>query len=281
VTKEEVITAIKECAEKLGHVPSRKELQKAAKISIRTVRKLFGTYTQALHECGMERRGSGYQVSLEELFAEWAMLVRRLGKIPTITDWELRAQHSIRPLVNRFSGWPKVPGGMLEYARKNGVESEWKDVLDLASAYVARRRGPTLTSAPTACTPSGQRTLPGLPGFKMPILPGLPIYGTPLMPAAMVTAPTNEAGVMFLFASMARELGYAALKVQTEFPDCIALRRVGHERSQLVRIECEYESKNFLAHLHDVKGCDMIVCWRHNWPECPLEVLELCNLVNG
>jgi hypothetical protein len=115
----------------------------------------------------------------------------------------------------------------------------------------------------------------------MPILPGLPIYGTPLMPAAMVTAPTNEAGVMFLFASMARELGYAALKVQTEFPDCIALRRVGHERSQLVRIECEYESKNFLAHLHDVKGCDMIVCWRHNWPECPLEVLELCNLVNG
>jgi len=24
-----------------------------------------------------------------------------------------------------------------------------------------------------------------------------------------------------------------------------------------------------------VKGCDMIICWKHNWPECPLEVLEL------
>jgi hypothetical protein len=27
--------------------------------------------------------------------------------------------------------------------------------------------------------------------------------------------------------------------------------------------------------MHDLKGCDMIVCWEHNWPECPLEVLEL------
>jgi len=23
----------------------------------------------------------------------------------------------------------------------------------------------------------------------------------------------------------------------------------------------------------------MIVCWKHNWPECPLEVLELSKLV--
>ena len=26
-------------------------------------------------------------------------------------------------------------------------------------------------------------------------------------------------------------------------------------------------------------GCDLIVCWRHNWPECPLEVLELSEAV--
>ena len=23
----------------------------------------------------------------------------------------------------------------------------------------------------------------------------------------------------------------------------------------------------------------MIVCWKHNWPECPLEVLELSKFV--
>jgi hypothetical protein len=93
--------------------------------------------------------------------------------------------------------------------------------------------------------------------------------------------PVNEAGVMLLFASLARDLGYAALKLQTCFPDSIALRRVDQERAQLVRIEFEYEGKNFLTHLHDLSGCDLIVCWRHNWPECPVEVLELSQLVGG
>jgi hypothetical protein len=27
-----------------------------------------------------------------------------------------------------------------------------------------------------------------------------------------------------------------------------------------------------------VEECDMIVCWRHNWEDCPLEVLELKSL---
>ena len=46
---------------------------------------------------------------------------------------------------------------------------------------------------------------------------------------------------------------------------------------QRVRIEFEYESRNFLKHLHEVKDCDVIVCWVHNWPECPewIEVVEL------
>jgi len=42
-----------------------------------------------------------------------------------------------------------------------------------------------------------------------------------------------------------------------------------------VRIEFEFASRNFKEHLHDPKGCDMIVCWEHNWPNCPLPVLEL------
>ena len=44
---------------------------------------------------------------------------------------------------------------------------------------------------------------------------------------------------------------------------------------QLVHIEFEFESKNFLLHMHEARGCDLIVCWKHNWAECPLEVIEL------
>jgi hypothetical protein len=36
-----------------------------------------------------------------------------------------------------------------------------------------------------------------------------------------------------------------------------------------------------LKHAHDVEKCDMIVCWIHNWPECPLEVVELRGLIGG
>jgi hypothetical protein len=50
---------------------------------------------------------------------------------------------------------------------------------------------------------------------------------------------------------------------------------IDEERCQLVKIEFEQESRNFLKHMHLASECDLIVCWKHNWPECPLEVIEL------
>jgi hypothetical protein len=96
-----------------------------------------------------------------------------------------------------------------------------------------------------------------------------------------VFAPTNEAGVLYLFGTMSERLGFLVLLVQTAFPDCEAMRVVGENRLQRVKIELEYQSRNFLKHMHDLKGCALIVCWEHNWPECPLEVLELKSLVES
>jgi len=31
--------------------------------------------------------------------------------------------------------------------------------------------------------------------------------------------------------------------------------------------------------MHPLDGCDGIVCWIHNWSECPLEVIELRKVV--
>ena len=59
------------------------------------------------------------------------------------------------------------------------------------------------------------------------------------------------------------------------------MRLVGPGKCQRVRIEFEYESRNFLRHMHEASRCDVIVCWVHNWPECPLEVIELSKLVIG
>ena len=58
-------------------------------------------------------------------------------------------------------------------------------------------------------------------------------------------------------------------------PDCTARRRVAGGRWESVRIEFEFRSRSFREHGHDAAGCDVIVCWEHDWADCPLEVLAL------
>ena len=97
----------------------------------------------------------------------------------------------------------------------------------------------------------------------------------------MAHAPTNEDGVIFLFGVMAAELGYRVERIQRGFPDCEAKREVAPGKWEWARIEFEYESRNFKEHRHDPAGCDVIVCWRHNWPDCPegIEVVELSRVL--
>jgi hypothetical protein len=108
-----------------------------------------------------------------------------------------------------------------------------------------------------------------------------PVMGEPFDRSPMTNAPVNELGVMVLFGMVAASLGLQVESVQGKFPDCVAKRQVAPGKWQYLRIEFEYESKNFKLHGHDPKGCDMIVCWRHNWKECPaeIEVVELSRLV--
>jgi hypothetical protein len=262
--REQIMTRIRECAEKIGHAPSLTELQKTTNISMRQIRKNFGFYRRALEACGLQRTGAGYIVREDVLFLEWAKVVRKLGKIPTGAEWEMSAECSTTPLRRRYGTFSQVPQGMMEYARRAGLESEWKDVMDIMSAHVQRVPAPDVTLKVISC-------MPPKPGA----LTNQPIYGTPLIPWALTYAPTNEIGVVYLFGTVARELGYAVTRMQTEFPDGEAMRKLDEDRWQRVRIEFEFESRNFLDHYHKAEDCDLIVCWKHNWAECPLEVLEL------
>ena len=86
-------------------------------------------------------------------------------------------------------------------------------------------------------------------------------------------APDNEQGVVFLFSHLARSrYGLRVERVQGAFPDCVAY--LGSKR---VRIEFEYRSRNFVAHRHDPKKCDWVVCWIHDWTVAPrrLRIVEL------
>jgi hypothetical protein len=76
---------------------------------------------------------------------------------------------------------------------------------------------------------------------------------------------------------VALELGFIVESVATGFPDCEAKRCVSRKQDlwERVRIEFEYQSRTFSDHGHDPNQCDLIVCWEGNWPDCPIEVLEL------
>jgi hypothetical protein len=80
---------------------------------------------------------------------------------------------------------------------------------------------------------------------------------------------------------VARELGFLVEAVQSGFPDCEAKRQIAPGKWQRVRIEFEFESRNFAEHGHRAAGCDVIVGWRHNWPDIPdhLEVVALSELL--
>jgi len=90
----------------------------------------------------------------------------------------------------------------------------------------------------------------------------------------LVYAPLNENGVVFLFGKVAEDLNMYVEEIKPGFPDCIARRFTGKGWERL-RVEFEFQSSNFKQHNHDPKDCDMIICWEHNWKDCPLEVIEL------
>ncbi len=94
-------------------------------------------------------------------------------------------------------------------------------------------------------------------------------------------APVNEQGVVYLFGVLHDSFDFKIESIQTGFPDCIARRQVSKNKWEEIRIEFEYESKSFVDHGHDVNGADMIICWKHNWKDCPedIEVIELSSIM--
>ncbi len=100
------------------------------------------------------------------------------------------------------------------------------------------------------------------------------IVGDVINYRGMVYGPANEMGVVALFAMICEELGFVIEEIKADFPDCLARKRVerGWER---VAIEFEYKSSNFKLHGHDPSMCNLIVCWKHDWEEATVPVLEL------
>lgn len=83
--------------------------------------------------------------------------------------------------------------------------------------------------------------------------------------------PENELGVIVLFGMQAQALGWQVKMMQATYPDAILL----DSQNQEWITEFEFLASNFLAHAHDHRACDLIVCWINDYKACPLPILEL------
>jgi hypothetical protein len=265
VTKQQMIQAMKKCAAELGRTPRKEELLRHLRVGETMLRLRFGNYTRALQQAGLHPAGHYKLLEMKDLFEDWAGVARKLARVPTMADYKKHSQYSFRPLLGRFGHWNRVPEGMQAFAESARLGRQWRDVLKVVKSDREKKKA----GANQQYVPMG----------KPRVWTDRPFFGPPAVRTAMAHGPVNEAGVIFLFGALAMQLGFMVLQMRTEFPDCEAMREVEPERLQRLLIEIEYESRNFLKHFHSVKGCDMIVCWIHNWPECPLEVVELRSVV--
>jgi len=273
--RDEVLNAIRAAAKSLGHPPSRSEFKAASGMTEYQVLKHFPSWREAVRAAGLEPNSTNVPINPEVLLEDWGDFVRSVRRIPTRDQYRRDGTYSPGVFEKRFGPWSAVPSKFREFA---DGKPEWADVLALLPIENARSHS---ASSLASAQPASTRSL--TEGHRHSKLDDRPTYGNPIDFRGLRHEPVNEQGVVFLFGMVARELGYHVEAVQTGYPDCEAKRQVDAGTWQRVRIEFEFESRNFRDHGHPPDGCDVIICWRHNWLECPphIEVVELSNVIQS
>jgi hypothetical protein len=309
ISKEQVISTLHRLATELGRAPTREELEQKGGISVGTVRRHFTRHRSAVRAAGLEPAPTGPPriIQNQDLLEDWGRVTRELNRMPTRPEYKITGRYAHRCMIDRFERWGLMPAAFIEAAAKGALRGEWKDVVEMIGSGPERARARWARKFMAATRKSMRApsvlmgpSKPGLPpplagmkcvtatmlavlvastvlggGFLRRVLPDRPLLGAPMHTAALAHEPVNEMGVSMLFAMMARDLGFILESVQAPFPDCRAKMEVMPGRWQDVRIEFEKDSRSFAEHGHDPKGCDMIVCWRHNWKACPKEMMVL------
>jgi hypothetical protein len=268
-TRDSIVEAAKRLRQNTGGSLSRVEFERATGISDYWVYRLFpeGGWSEVLHLAGLARHPQQHErVSDDALLAEYHRVATSYGEIPSWHKFASCASFSDHVYRKRFGG---IQGTLKRY--RSWLEAHEADSPLLATIDAKSKHEVPLPPSPASATgaipsPVGEWDKTG--GIE---------YGAPIDFRGLRHAPLNEQGVVYLFGMVSYELGFLVEAVHASFPDCEAKRCIDRTRNrwQRVRIEFEYRSSQFREHGHDPEGCDLIVCWEHDWSDCPLQVVEL------
>lgn len=252
-TRESLIAAVQRVAARTGRHVSREVFCRETGISDRQYLRLFGSYNGMIAASGLAPYTINRKVSSDTLLrALRDAWLANGGPVSRVCEGRIGPYPEL-VYRRRWGGWSGALAAFQEWLRHNDPDFRYAAELERLQE-VERRR---------ACRRASQWTCGEVINFR-----------------GSLHAPTSEQGVVLLFGAVASDLGFLVETVSTGFPDCEAKRR-GRDGWERLRIEFELSSRNFIEHGHDENGCDLIVCWEHDWPECPLPVLELKSAIEG
>ena len=271
ITRETVVRSAKEAAEQVGRPISRADFERLTGISQYHIYRLFpeGGWTEVRRLAGLKRHPKDNEpLSDDEILEEFHRVASSLGKIPTWPLFSAQAEISADVVRRRFGG---LQGTLQRY-------ESWLREVDPTSPLLADLRDKSKHEILPTSSATDEPSDTIMVWEKSSSVE----FGPPISFRGLRHAPINEQGVVFLFGMVSYELGFTVEAIHASYPDCEAKRCVDRikNRWQRVKIEFEYQSRNFRDHGHDPTRCDLIVCWEHNWPECPLEVIELRRVID-
>jgi hypothetical protein len=218
-----------------------------------------GGWNKALSMAGLLSTPNYRQrIPIEILARSFLRAVIDLERIPTLLQVSRRSGHASDTLSRNRDGYSAFKVEAIEFLLSlkcnfpKGILGTLRDELTRLKRHTHRDSA----QAKSANEHRQGRTL-GFRGFAF--------------------APTCEHDVVQLFGAVANDLGFEIVGNRSAFPDCRARRLQKGQREHFIDclIEYEFSSRDFKKHRHDPKGCDLVICWKHNWLECPVEVLEL------
>jgi hypothetical protein len=254
--KEYAIQALKNVANKLGvNTLSKSQFDNQnPDIKSYTIASLCGGWDKALKEAGLNRHENFRdEIGLEMLAKEFLRVTVEINKIPTVNQLTRRSKFCKNTFTRKFGSYSNFKLDVAKYIMKTfQISDVIKNILD---EIILSEKTNNNNEIDAPAHHRGQSL-----GFR-----------------AFVFAPTYEAHVASIFISVADELGFEIISQREAFPDCEARRITNKQRGRYkpCLIEFEFNSSDYKKHKHPIKGCDLIVCWHHDWDDCPIEILEL------
>ena len=267
--QEQIIAEIRRVVSKINtqHL-TRRDFGRNSKISTATVCNIFGSWNRAVIAAGLEQIThfvpEHKEIPEEDLMTEVIRLTKELGKRPSGSEMQALGKFSPKPYIKRWGTFAK--GREAAYQKLGFPE--------LSDAVTRPSSRQEVISPKPAIIPDTIKPKEARQQKKVQ-------FGEPIDFRGLRFAPINEQGVVYLFGMISKELGFLIESIRTEYPDCEGKRCANQKENRLehVLIEFEYKSSHFEEHGHFPENCDLIVCWIHDWEECPVEVLELRSII--